>query len=50
MRRVAVNWEMTIAATTKYYGWSPRDVLGLKLSELLWWHRMARRMESDDGN
>ena len=50
MTRVVVDWEIVTAATAKYYGWSPRDVLELRLSELLWWHHMVRRLEKGDGN
>jgi len=44
-----VDWELMVAATTKYYGWSPRDALGMRLSELRWWHDMARQMEAQNG-
>ncbi len=36
----------TVAEVTKFYGWGPRDAMGLPWSELAWWHGEAMRMQS----
>jgi hypothetical protein len=38
-----------VAATAKYYGWSPSETKALTLSEIRRWHEWAMELEKRNG-